>query len=171
MIKINRITNANIYLNGGNLLGKADEVVLPNMKLKMVEVKALGMFGAMEFPAGMDKLESKIKWNSFYDDVWVQAMNPFSAVQLMIRGSVETYTSAGRVSEIPLVSFVVGQFKGTDMGTFKQHDNAEFESMLSTTACKQIYNGTTILEYDALSNIYRVNGVNLLAQYKINIGG
>ncbi|STJ83855.1 phage major tail tube protein [Escherichia coli] len=65
-IEINRITNANIYLDGTNLLGRAEEVKLPDVSMIMQEHKALGMVGKVELPAGFDKLEGEIKWNSFY---------------------------------------------------------------------------------------------------------
>ena len=42
-IQINRITNANIYLDGNNLLGRATEIKLPDVSLIMQEHKALGM--------------------------------------------------------------------------------------------------------------------------------
>lgn len=44
-IQINRITNANIYLDGNNLLGRATEIKLPDVSLIMQEHKALGMVG------------------------------------------------------------------------------------------------------------------------------
>ncbi len=40
-IEINRITNANIYLDGANLLGRAEEVKLPDVSMTMQEHKAL----------------------------------------------------------------------------------------------------------------------------------
>ena len=55
-IQINRITNANIYLDGNNLLGRATEIKLPDVSLIMQEHKALGMVGKIELPAGFDKL-------------------------------------------------------------------------------------------------------------------
>ena len=55
-IKINKLTNANVYMNGVNLLGRAEEVQLPQIKHKMAEHKALGMVGSAEFFSGIDKL-------------------------------------------------------------------------------------------------------------------
>ena len=68
-IQINRLTNANIYMDGTNLLGRAEEIQLPQIKHKMADHKALGMVGSAEFFAGIDKLESKIKWNALYPEV------------------------------------------------------------------------------------------------------
>ena len=66
-IEINKLTNANVYMNGINLLGRAEEVQLPQIKHKMAEHKALGMIGSAEFFAGIDKLECKIKWLILHD--------------------------------------------------------------------------------------------------------
>lgn len=64
-IQINRITNANIYLDGNNLLGRATEIKLPDVSLIMQEHKALGMVGKIELPAGFDKLEGKLNGTPF----------------------------------------------------------------------------------------------------------
>lgn len=70
-IEINKLTNANIYMNGTNLLGRAEEVQLPQIKHKMAEHKALGMVGSAEFFAGIDKLECKINpWGSYGRRRW-----------------------------------------------------------------------------------------------------
>ena len=58
-IQINKLINANVYMNGSNLLGRAEEVQLPQIKHKMAEHKALGMVGSAEFFSGIEKLECK----------------------------------------------------------------------------------------------------------------
>ena len=100
-IKINKLTNANVYLNGVNLLGRAEEVQLPQIKHKMAEHKALGMVGSAEFFAGIDKLECKIKWNALYPEVLLAAASPFTAAMIQVRASLETYNGTGRVEEVP----------------------------------------------------------------------
>jgi P2 family phage contractile tail tube protein len=170
-IQVNRITNANLFINGNSMLGRADELTLPDLKAKMSEHKAIGMVGSLELISGFEKIEAKIKWNSYYQDALGSfAYNPYKAVQLQVRASVEGYDSTGRIAQLPLVTFLIGQFKNLPMGTFKQHDNVEFESMINCTAIKQIYNGKTVLEYDCLANILKVQGQDLLAQYRLNIG-
>ena len=99
-IEINRITNANIYLDGANLLGRAEEVKLPDVSMTMQEHKALGMVGKVELPAGFDKLEGEIKWNSFYRDAMLSAANPYKSLALQCRSSVQRYSSQGLIDEI-----------------------------------------------------------------------
>ncbi|NLR73582.1 phage major tail tube protein [Leeia aquatica] len=170
-IEINRITNANIYIDGNSLLGRAEEIKLPDVTAIMQEHKALGMMGKIELPSGFDKLEGEIKWNSLYNEVARTMANPFKAVQLQCRSSIETYGAQGRIQELSLVTFLTVMFKKNPMGTFKQHDNAEFSSSFSATYLKQLIDGEEMIELDYLANIYRVGGEDMLATYRNNIGG
>lgn len=170
-IEINRITNANIYVNGSTMLGKAEEIKLPDVTAIMQEHKALGMVGKIELPAGFDKLEGEIKWNSLYRDVAKVMANPYKTVQLQCRSNIETYGAQGRIQELSLVTFLTVMFKKNPLGTFKQHDNAEFSSSFSATYLRQMIDGDEVLELDYLANIFRVGGEDMLATYRSNIGG
>jgi P2 family phage contractile tail tube protein len=169
-IKINRCTNANIYLDGGSFLGRAEEISLPDIKFKNAEHKAIGMVGSMEFFSGIEKMEGKIKWNSFYAEVLKKVADPTKQISLQVRASVETYGSGGRLEQKPLVVFLSIQAKNFPAGNFKQHDNVELETSFNCYYMKQEFNGEEIVEIDVLSNTYKVNGVDLLATYKNNLG-
>lgn len=169
-IQINRVTNANIYMDGKSLLGRAEEINLPTVKQIMSEHKALGMNGKFELPAGIDKLETRIKWNSYYKDVLIKAGNPDQSVNLQCRTSMKTWTSAGVSAEVPVVIHMTAQFKDFPLGNFKQHDNVELESNLNVTYCKLVVDGVELLEVDVLANIHKVNNVDMLAKYRANLG-
>ncbi|MGL5631266.1 MAG: phage major tail tube protein [Azovibrio sp.] len=169
-IQVNRIINANIYMDGSNLIGRAEEVKLPDVQAVMQEHKALGMIGKIELPAGFDKLEGEIKWNSLYEEAARAMANPFKAVQLQCRSSIETYSSGGRIEEVPLVTFLTVMFKKNPLGTFKQQENADFSSSFAATYIKQVINGKDVLELDYMANIYKVGGQDLMATYRSNVG-
>jgi len=170
-IDIKRVTNANVYLDGTSFLGRAEEVELPNIKHKFAEHKALGMVGTIEAWSGIEKMEAKFKWSSFYREVLLKAADPFKAVSVQVRASLETYTSAGRVSEVPLVVFLTGQFDSIPAGSYKQHDNVELSNGMTVSYCKVVVDGAEVVEFDAFSNIYRVGGKDVLSTYRANIGG
>ena len=159
-MKINKLTNANVYMNGVNLLGRAEEIQLPQIKHKMAEHKALGMVGSAEFFAGIDKLECKIKWNALYPEVLMTASNPFLSTMIQVRASLEA----------PATAFLIGTFKEFPLGTLKPHENAEYETTMSVTYAKLIVDGIEIFEIDVLENIYKVNVIDMLSQFKKNTG-
>lgn len=168
--EVNRLTNANVYVNGNSFLGKAEEVMAPTVKHKLSEHKALGLVGSFELWAGIDKMEMKIKWNSFYKDVWKVIADPTKAISIQIRGSLETYTSQGRTAEVPIVIYCTAFAKDLPFGNFKQHDNVELETNFTVTAVKQEIDGEVVSEIDVLANIYKVNGVDILQAYRANTG-
>jgi P2 family phage contractile tail tube protein len=169
LMDVSRITNANIYLDGLSLLGRAEEVELAWPKAKMVDHKGLGMFGTGEFPAGIDKLEAKVKWASVYPEV-LATMSIFASHQFQIRASKESYTSQGRTAEIPFVGLMTAQFKDGGPLNFKQHEQVDFPTTLVVYHCEYLLGGVQYLLYDLLANQYVVNGVDQLAQFRANIG-
>ncbi|MCX7911192.1 MAG: phage major tail tube protein [Endomicrobia bacterium] len=72
---------------------------------------------------------------------------------------------------MPVVVYITGAFKDFPLGNFKQHDNAEFETNLSVYYTKLVVDGEEIFEIDVLENIYKVNGDDVFATYRNNIGG
>lgn len=169
-IEINKLTNANIYMNGTNLLGRAEEVQLPQIKHKMADHKALGMIGSAEFFSGIDKLECKIKWNALYPNVLKTCANPFNSVMIQVRASLETYNGEGRVSEVPATAFLIGTFKEFPLGNIKPQENAEYETNMAVTYAKLVVDKQEIFEIDVLQNIYKVGLSDMLNMFKKNTG-
>ncbi len=170
-ITLNNLSNANVYVSGNCKLGQIEEGKLPTIKFKMIDHKALGMVGTIKLPAGIEALEGELKWNSFYSDVWGELLNPWVALPLQIRGSLETYSPQGRTVEAPYVVLLTATFSEVPTGDFKQHDKAEFTSKFNATYIKTQVDGKDVLEFDAMANIYKIKGVDQLAKYRQNIGG
>ena len=170
-IKVNRLTNANVYVDGASKLGQAEEVNLPDITFMMSEHKALGQIGKIELFSGIDKLEVTIKWNAFYADTLKQFANPRKMLKLQVRASLETYDSSGLTEEVSCVAYLTVQPKNFPAGNYKQHDNVEATSKLTCTAYKLEIAGVEVIDYDALANVYSVDGVDIFATYRANIGG
>jgi P2 family phage contractile tail tube protein len=170
-IQINTLNNANIYIDGNSLLGQAEEFKLPVVTFKMADHKAVGMVGTIKLPSGIDALEGEVKWNSFYPSTWPKLLDPFGTLQLQARGSLETYSSQGRIKEVPYVVFLTASFNEVPAGEFSQNDKAVFNSKYYASYIKQRVDGQDILEIDAMANIYKVGGVDKLDIYRRNIGG
>jgi P2 family phage contractile tail tube protein len=169
-IDIKKLTNANVYIDGKSAFGKAEEITLPEITGKMAEHKALGMVGSVEFFAGLDKMDCKIKWAGPYADIQKKAANFTRSWDFQVRGSLESHDSTGRTAQDPYTVFMTGTFKKHPGGGFKQHDNVEMENMVTVTYIKLVVAGETIYEIDVLANIYRVAGEDLLATYRANLG-
>lgn len=167
---IHTIYNANVYVDGTTQLGRAQEIKIPEIELEIDEYKALGLFGSLSLPMGMKELEGEINWNSIYPDVAERLYNPFRAVQLMARSNLMKSDSAGVQREEPLVTILNVQFFKNSPGTFKPKERSEHPASFKANSIKQMVSGKEVFFYDVLSNQFRVNGVDVLAQFRRNIG-
>lgn len=170
MSQINAIYNANVYIDGNSLLGKAAEFKLPEMEIGQDEFKGLGLAGTIKLPNGVEALEGEITWNSFYPDVAKRAAHPFKSVQLMVRANHQTFDARGLAQEVPLVTFVTATFSKNALGGYKPKEKAEFSGTYQATEIRQLLDGREVLYYNAFTNAYRVDGQDVLSQMRKNIG-
>ena len=170
-IQVNSITNANIYLDGGNFIGRAKEVQVPEAAYKFVDHEALGMVGMTELFAGIEKMECTVQWNAPYADALKKLTNPNQPVLMQVRANMRESNSAGLVGEVPVICTMSVVAKNIPGFNFKQHENVELETKLNVTYYKLEIDGEAVTEIDVLANIFKVDGVDLLANYKRNIGG
>jgi phage contractile tail tube protein, P2 family len=169
--EINKITNANVYLDGtASLIGRAGELTLPELSVATTEHKALGMFGTLELPAGLEAMTCEVKWTGFYADHLRAAANPFASHKLQVRGSLETWTAEGRTREVPVVWLMTATWKVAKLGVLKPQENGEFDDELSVSQVKVTHDGAPVCEIDVFNNIWIVNGVDVLARWRLNIG-
>lgn len=170
-ISINRLTNANLYIGGASFLGRAEEVTLPAIKAKFSDHKGLGMIGDLEFPNGFEKMTGKVKWSSLYPDVVEEVGSPFNAVALQVRADMDTYDASGQRSESSVVCFLTVRFKDSLSGfTFKQNEPSEQESEFSATYYRLEVDGNPLVEIDFISQLFFVDGKDMLAEYRANLG-
>lgn len=170
-IQINKLTNANCYIDGNSYLGRVEEFQLPTVKVKMTDHKALGMVSAIKVPAGFEPLEGKIKWSSFYSEAFDKYADFTETCDLQLRASLETYSPQGRISEVPVVVHMTALFHEFPIGNYKHLDPVEIETPITIYYLKVVVDGQEKLEIDTFANIYKVNGEDKLETYRANIGG
>ncbi len=168
--QITHLYSCNVYVDGNNLLGRSEEVSLPEINTVQSDHNALGLTGTPEFFSGLEKMEFSIKWNSLYKDVAKKYMNPVIAQQMQVRGSLETHTSAGRTGSEAAVAFLTVKPKTMGALEYKNHEKVATTTTYSVTSYKLVVGSEVIFEIDILANIYKVGGVDMLAQYRRDLG-
>lgn len=169
-VAINQIVNANVYVNGNSQLGKASEIKIPDIEFESIEHKGLGLHGSIKLPAGVNAIEAEVTWESFYPELRAVLANPYKNAQLMCRSNLQQFNAQGLAAEVPLVTIMnvsASKIGGTG---HKNKENSEFTDTFNVFSIKQTAGGKEVLFIDVLANIYRVNGVDVLSQYRTNIG-
>lgn len=170
-IQVYSLSNANVYIDGIGLLGRAEEIEIPQPRHKMLDYKGLGMAGTAELWAGVDKLEARIRWASFDPEPLALAASPFQTHSFQVRGDLEQYTSQGRSAELPVVYLMTGVFKDAGSATFRHQAMVETHSTVSVYHCELYVAGAQIYLYDVFANLYVVGGVDQLSAFRVNLGG
>jgi hypothetical protein len=168
---ISKIMNANVYTGAKDHLGRVSEAKLPELTAKIVEHVGLGMIGTIELPAGLEAMSMTIKWAGYYADAAILGANPFQTQALQFRASHETYGADGRIAQVPLVIDVRGRWKKSGLGTLKPQEAAEYEDELAVDYVKVTLDKRELVEVDILNNIWKVDGQDLLADFRANLGG
>jgi len=169
-IEISKVTNARVYINGTDFIAKAEEVDLPKVKFKTTETKGLALIGETDLPTILDKMEARIKFNSVYPEFVAIASNPFKTVSVIVKSPAAIYTQEG-VQFKPLKAELRGTFVEFDTGKMKKGDNAEAEARMSVYYYKLEYDGREVYEVDILNNILKIEGKDVLADYRNAMGG
>jgi P2 family phage contractile tail tube protein len=168
--KYSRLTNGNLFVDGNNMYAKVEEITNPEVKASMSDHKVLGGIGKIELPNGYDKMEASFKLNGPLDEIAAMSANVKSSHEVIFRGSVEGFSGQDIVSERPYVCIWRGTFKNSPGGAQKQHENVELMYTMNITYYKLMINGVSLVEIDIVNNILKVNGVDLLAKYRANLG-
>ncbi|MGL4674504.1 MAG: phage major tail tube protein [Wohlfahrtiimonas sp.] len=170
MSQISQIVNANIYVDGNSQIGRATEIDLGSITSKMNEINALGMLGTIEVFSGFEKMEGKISWNSFYPDVFRKVFNPMKNIKLMARANWQEVNSEGIGQELPLVTQIGASFKKNPLGVYKPKEATTFDSDIAIHSIVQFLGGKEIVAFDPVNNIYRVDGEDMVAKFRSNLG-
>jgi P2 family phage contractile tail tube protein len=169
-MQISKVYDANVYLNDASLHGQAQEVTCPDISAVMTDYKALGMVGSVELFNGFDKLEASIKWTFPENDIKKACANFLVPVDMMVRSSKAEFVNGAISVEKPVVIYMVGLPKKHQGGSFKPKEDTELESTFAVTYYKEEVDGDVIIELDVLNNIYKVDGEDLLAERRQNLG-
>ncbi len=167
--EIRKILGANLYISGSSTMGQIDEFNIPTVNAIMQDHQALGQFIKTEFARGIDKMETSFKINSIYPDI-VKLFNPLETVELQLRASQAVYSGDTYSTEEEIIVNLRGTIKARSFDAFKQGEQVSGEVKMAVSYMKLTINGTEYEEIDAVNNIYKVNGTDVLANYTSNIG-
>ena len=169
-LAINKVFDANVYVNNASKHGQASEVTCPNVNYIMNDYASLGMWGTARFPNGVEAMEATIKWTYPDNEAQIALANPMAAVDIMVRSSKAVFDNGGLVEEQPVVVYMRGFPTQHQGGGFAGKNDVETESTIAVNYYKIEVDGEELLEIDTIANIFNVGGEDVLAQRRTNLG-
>ena len=162
-----KINNYNVYNEGEKLLGVGDELTLPDFEATSETVSGAGILGEIDDPTigHFGNMQLEIPFRTL-DKEATNMMDQTRAVQLTIRGAAQEIDSAGNI--VPKASRVVGRGRAAKLtgGKLKRTSTMDSGVTLNILYILIEVNGESVVELDKMNPTYKVNGVDLLAEYK-----
>ncbi|WP_313221982.1 phage major tail tube protein [Stutzerimonas nitrititolerans] len=165
-----KLKHQNLFLDGESFAGQSGTVTLPTLARKMEAWRGGGMDGPVKVDMGHSDDGLQIEWTL---GGWgLSVLRQFGAVRadgVMLRwaGSIQRDDTA----EISAVEVVVrGRHEEIDFGDAESGEDTEHSITTTCTYYKLTIDGNEEIEIDLLNFIFKVNGVDMLAEHRAAIG-
>lgn len=164
------LTNAKVYRDGVDLLGLGS-VELPDLEYMTESISGLGIMGELDAPVTghFKAMTLKIKWN--VPTAVSAGLLESQGHHLDIRGSIqELDAGSGRFVDKPIKVVCRAMPKKSGVGKFEPGKKMEPETELEIYYIKIWLNGSELVEIDKFNFIFSLNGQDMLAQIRANLG-
>lgn len=158
----------NIFVDGRGYAGQATSVEVPKLEVLTREFSAGGMSGPVEVRNGRHKpLSAKIKFASLDPQILsLFDVGEGANVAFTVRGSTQDRNGTTHAHVIKMRGFI----KVLDEGEWKDGEEAPTTLDIALDYYKREHDGAELIEADPVNMIFRVRGVDQLAQHRRNIG-
>ncbi|OCC25324.1 phage major tail tube protein [Croceicoccus estronivorus] len=157
-----------VYNDGVGYFGETAEVTVPKLARTFEDYKGGGFDGAVGIDLGGEPIEFEWKIGGMLEHAYRQfGATSINAVQLRFVGSYQD-DNTGRTKTVDIT--VRGRHQEIDPGNAKAGDDTEQTVKTRCAYYKLMVDGETLIEKDELNMVFVVNGVDLMAQHRANLG-
>ncbi|AZM95145.1 phage major tail tube protein [Vreelandella venusta] len=159
----------NLFGDGNNWQGQIPELTLPTMARRMVEYEGGGMEGPIEVDQGNELQEFEWKLGGMtVDGLFDHYGSPIHDASLLrLTGSYES-DEDGNI--IPVEIVMRGRHKTIEMGDASKGDNNQISITTTLTYFKLTIDGEDVIERDVPGYVFKVRGVDRLAERRAALG-
>lgn len=165
-----KLKNMNLFFNGDNWQGKAEEITLPKLTRKLEAYRAGGMNGAAHVDLGLedDALGMEMTLGGMEAQLYKQwGIAEIDGVPLRFAGA---YRRDDTGETIACEVVVRGRLSEIDPGSAKQGDNTQVKFSFKPTYYRLVWNGADLIEIDVINMVEKVDGKDRLAEQRAAIG-
>lgn len=165
---IEKIFGANVFIDGDEFIGRANEVTLPNVNIAMSDHQPLGYFGTVRLFNGIENMELSVTWSSIVPEVLKRG--PHQSLNLTIRAAQHQYAQGVLSEAQPVVVFARGRVLGKELGTITGNDGGSRTTTFVLDYLRVLVDGEELYEVDILNRILRFDGEDIYADTRSALG-
>lgn len=162
-----KIAKFNVYSNGRKI-GVTSKVDTPEFKMKTSTMSGAGVSGEIDSPTPgqWEATEHEIPL-ALLDNDMAHLLQQGMNVNLTYRGAQQVALRSGGSAMRQMRIVEGGMVKGFKGGSLEAGSQMEASVTIETTRYKMECGGEELIAVDKLNDIYRVNGVDMLADLKL----
>lgn len=160
----------NLFNEGNSYMGQTGEVTLPKLARKFEDWRGGGMNGTVKVDLGLSDDTNEFEWKlgGIDQQVLEQFATPTVAgVGLRFAGSYQQ-DDTGETTAVEIV--VRGRHEEIDLGSAQSGEDTEVSIKTIWSYYKLTINGKVVIEIDIPNFVENVNGKDMLAEHRKNIG-
>lgn len=159
------LKNYNAYVNGISFAGRIDEIELPEISIKMEEMRSGGMDGSVEIDMGQDVMTSKLTIKD--PDAGILKLVGVANTRVLFRGS---FVRDHDNTRIAVAVELGGKIKKITYGSWKAGETNSTEYEYTADYYKLTVAGEELHEIDVINMIRMIGGTDQLAGIRSDIG-
>lgn len=160
-----KINDFNVYADGDRLIGIGEEVPLPDIEMLSETVRVPG--GEIDSPTVGQFASSQVEipFQSLVQDTF-DMLNPLKSVNITLRASQQEMNGSGDIIFKGIRAVFRGRPKTLSAGSIKKGSGTGTTLSIEWTYYLLELDGKKVVEIDKLNSVFKVNGVDILAQTK-----
>lgn len=160
-----KINDFNVYDDGDKLIGIGEEVTLPDIEMMSETVIVPG--GEIDSPTigQFTSGQVEIPFQSLTMDTF-NLMNPLKSVNITLRASQQEMDGSGNINFTGIRAVFRGRPKTLTAGSIKKGSGTGTSLAIEWTYYMLEIGGVKVVEIDKLNSVFKINGVDILAQSK-----
>lgn len=163
-----KLKNFNLFGDGNNWQGQVPTLTLPELGRNMEEYRGGGMDGPVEIDMGQNLIELQWTAAGMIADIFNDYGTPIHDASLLrFTGSYES-DETGEVMATEVV--VRGRHKTIAMGDVEAGGQNQIQTTTTCSYYKLTVGGTELIEIDLPGMVFKVRGVDRLAERRTALG-
>lgn len=169
-MSVSKISRAALYIDGLGYLDTVKELPVPGPTFSVDEWSSLASIGKVSLQNMFDAMSMEIAWQNLDGDSRKTLSNPFAMRDLQVRYNRQSLGNSVLMQQIGGVYFMRGKFRGVPTAELTAGADMESSSTFDIFYIRHEEAGQAIYEYDPIAYIFKVNGVDMLATERANLG-
>lgn len=158
------LRNMNLFVDGVGTAGFIESLTTPNLALKMEEHRAGGLDMPAEIDMGMEKLEASFSLSDPAESVVKVFAKP--GIQMIARSAFQRDGE----NAVGAIVTMTGTVKQLEFGEYKSGEKAVHNYTATLLYYKLAIDGADLVEIDVVNMIRKINGTDMLASIRQQIG-